>query len=261
MGIKKNVADWRFGRLRAMRRAAGRPEHWECLCDCGKESEVRIYNLLNGITRSCGCLKNELTIQRTVERMKSHPTRGLSKSKIYMQWSGMKARCENSAHIHFEYYGGRGISVCERWQTFGNFLEDMGYLPPGMTLDRIENDLGYLPGNCRWATRKEQANNKRGNHLIAVGDETMTLRQASEKFGINYSTFCTRIAEGWPIEKAILSGRQKHWQLVKRPRAKRTPKSHCKRGHELKGDNVYLNRDGLRQCKVCRAMHSKNRKK
>ena len=132
---------------------------WVCLCDCGKETTVRTDNLSNGTTRSCGCKGGNYRHGHKVGCLhggKSTPT--------YMTWEGMKHRCLDKNHKRYNDYGGKGVTICEQWlgySGFNTFLSDMGERPDGCTLDRIDNAKGYSPDNCRWATAKEQYQNKR----------------------------------------------------------------------------------------------------
>jgi len=133
---------------------------WKCLCACGNETIVRATNLHNGSTKSCGCLR-----KKTISKLKT--THGLTQSPTYRSWSSMRTRCGNPNYVNADSYSGRGIKICDRWlNSFENFLEDMGERPIGTSLDRINVDGNYEPSNCRWATKKEQANNRRKMRMI-----------------------------------------------------------------------------------------------
>jgi hypothetical protein len=135
-----------------------RQRKWLCRCDCGTNAIVSISSLINGHVQSCGCLYRET---RPWKHGHSHSRVDRWGTRTYHSWASMITRCMRPTHESFRWYGGRGIKVCYRWWTFVNFLADMGERPPGKTLDRIDNDGNYEPGNCRWATPKEQNANQR----------------------------------------------------------------------------------------------------
>lgn len=146
----------------------------DCVCDCGNAVKVRHDRFSNGWTKSCGCLWTAGPRPITHARKSA---RGLSKTPLYRRWAAMVSRCKNPKSTRYARYGGRGITVCNRWLDFANFLEDMGPPPAGMTLDRINNDGNYEPQNCRWATVKQQANNTSKNIRCVYEGRLVTLSE------------------------------------------------------------------------------------
>lgn len=179
-----------FGRLTVLSLVVGvRPTRWLCRCACGEQTTVRGGNLVTGKVKSCGCLVGEFHGNRS--------------SPLYSMWARMHQRCANQKMAQWPDYGGRGIRVCARWRSFTAFVADMGARPPGGTIDRIDNDGNYEPGNCRWATRVEQGRNKRTNHMVQTGDRRVPLAEAAELTGIAASTIRTRLRRGWPEHQAV----------------------------------------------------------
>lgn len=194
----------KFGRLTVIRQDGRDPYgriKWLCACECGRTKTV-IGNLLkNGTTKSCGCLRSE--------EVKHHGVRhGMSRSKVYYDWCNMKARCSNSNLPNYKNYGGRGIDVCEQWfDDFQTFYDDVSELPyfgeDGYSLDRINNDGDYEPGNVRWANDSTQCNNTRRTILIEYGGEIRSLTEWARELGMPRDTLYYRIKRGWDIEKAF----------------------------------------------------------
>ena len=192
----------KVNRLTVLRKADsdkyGHPR-WLCRCECGNEVTVSGGDLRTGKAHSCGCWRKE----RMENLNKIH---GHKKDRLYNIWARMKQRCENPKLHDYRHYGGRGIAVCDEWQSFEpfyNWAMSNGYRDD-LTIDRIDVNGNYEPSNCRWATMRVQANNKRRNHLITFNGETHTIAEWSRITGINKSTIRNRIAlYGWNTEKAL----------------------------------------------------------
>lgn len=194
----------RYGRLVVQALDSTKPAtKWLCLCDCGSVVKVLAGQLGAGRTKSCGCLRKEVSAD--LIRKVSYRGPGHSRRTEYAVWAGIKQRCLNPNTKSFPRYGGRGITICERWKnSFTNFYSDMGPRPDGTSIDRIDNDGHYEPSNCRWATEEDQRNNKRSNYRVAVDGRTLTIAQAARKYGVVYSNLYHRIVTlGWPIERAL----------------------------------------------------------
>ena len=169
-----------------------------CKCDCGNNTEIRADLVVSGNNKSCGCLYSET-------RGQTNRIHGMWNSRTYRIWCGMKNRCSatytgQKAHLYSE----KGIRVCQRWRdSFEAFIEDMGKAPAGFSIERIDGNLGYEPGNCRWATPKEQANNSTRNKRIELDGETRTIAQWADKLGMKSNTLVYRVRRGWSPERAL----------------------------------------------------------
>lgn len=165
----------------------------QCLCDCGMVQWVRPGRLLNGNTRSCGCLRNEMSGART-------RTHGMAGTKTYSVWGSMLERCADPDN---KDYGGRGIRVCERWLNFANFYADMGPAPPGHSIERSDVNGHYEPANCHWTTRRKQANNTRRNRKVRRFGQIKTITEWAEIENQPPSRVFCRLWRNWSIEQAL----------------------------------------------------------
>jgi hypothetical protein len=174
---------------------------WLCRCSCGNEKIIRSGALLAGKTISCGCA------HKGVNTTHGETTSGVAEhgaTKEYYTWGAIKRRCKPGNEKRHPYYAGRGIKVCERWQVFENFLEDMGRAPTQKhSLDRIDGDGDYEPENCRWVTHEAQCNNRRNNRLTTINGETKTRTQWARVYGISPQTIISRLSSGWDEVRAI----------------------------------------------------------
>lgn len=194
----------KFGRLTVLKRADNSKSNgtkWLCKCDCGKEIEVLASHLKDGHTKSCGCFSREVAS----ENSKTH---GMTNTRLYRIYKKMYRRCYFPKTKYYDNYGGRGITICPEWlgergfENFAKWALENGY-SDNLSIDRIENDKGYSPDNCRWATRKEQANNTRSTVFLTYKGETKPASEWSEITGIKQDTLTWRKRNGWSDEKCI----------------------------------------------------------
>ena len=204
MGQFIDLTGQRFGRLTVIRRVEniGIKTAWLCKCDCGNEITVISNSLRTGNTKSCGCIA------------KPH---GGTRTRLYVVWVDMMARCYKQKSERYKTYGGRGITVCDEWHNFSSFREwamQTGYNPNAKryecTLDRVDINKGYYPENCRWITMREQAQNTTRTHYISVYGERMNVSQASREYGVPVATISARLNKlGWDETKAATIKPQK----------------------------------------------------
>jgi len=202
MGYAENLVNQKFGRLTVIGRSENLKSgnsQWICRCDCGNITKVSRPRLINGTSKSCGCLRNENAKTRAT-------THGKSKTKLYNVWQGIKRRCNNLEYFMYPMYGARGIAICIEWlESFDLFYDwamQNGYTD-GLSIERMDNNGNYEPSNCKWATKKEQARNRRTNRLITYKEETHCVYEWAEMLKINPQTLFGRINRGWSIEKSF----------------------------------------------------------
>lgn len=191
----------RFGRWEVIA-LTGVQQYLVCKCDCGTERPVFRNSLVNGTSVSCGCYNKERSIQANTKH--GEVSRG-KPSVEYTTWQAMLRRCYNTKNPRYSSYGGRGIKVCNRWQSFEPFLQDMERRPStAHSLDRIDNDKDYEVGNCRWATASEQMTNRRNTLTIDIGGQTTPIAFLAKETGIPANTLRARIFDlKWDLEKAL----------------------------------------------------------
>lgn len=176
-----------------------------CVCACGGATPVlaKPHQLRRREKTSCGCWKREVLGQATRTHGQANSRITGYASRAYGVWQAMKDRCTNTNRADYHRYGGRGITVCKRWEKFENFLADMGEPPAGLTLDRIDNSRGYTPSNCRWASRKQQSHNSSVMLYITLEGKTRHLADWCRFLGLSKATYHSRRQRGWSIEEAL----------------------------------------------------------
>lgn len=207
MGMKPiDMLGMRFGNLLVIDRAPNRGTSaaWVCMCDCGKKVMRSGGGLRLGQTSSCGCQRVKKLITRNIRG-----TKGTTIHPCYDAWRSMLRRCANPSHSSYKNYGLKGITVCARWRnSFLDFIADMGERPAGFTIERNDSKGNYEPGNCRWATYKEQAANRSNVKLISIKGKKMTIPEACAVFGVNPGTAHSRIKSGWDLLRAVSTPRR-----------------------------------------------------
>ena len=193
-----NMIGSKYNKLTVTRESTDSPagkKKWLCRCDCGNNVTAQGSNLRTGHVKSCGCLKKELAGAHLI-------THGMCGSPSHRIWKGIKARCNNPNVKGFKYYGGRGIKVCDRWNSFENFFADMGERPEGLTIERIDTNDDYKPSNCKWATWTEQERNRTNNRMITYEGKTQCLAAWAEEKKMNYCALQWRL-DKYPAEIAF----------------------------------------------------------
>jgi len=201
-----------FGRLEVISRApataGNRGARWDCQCECGNTTVSRSDALKTGRAKSCGCHRAELGGKRLKEINTTH---GMYGTPEYKTWQSMLNRCRNENNPSYKDYGGRGISVCDEWESFENFYADMGNKAEGMSIERIDVNGDYSKENCSWADNKQQANNKRNNHVIKHKGERRTLSQWAEYYAIPVWKLSQRLTrDGLSFSEAIINNDRRY---------------------------------------------------
>lgn len=201
-----------FGRLTVLAQSHKdrHDTHWACRCSCGVEKKVRGSRLRSGHTTSCGCYRREAAAKQS----RVHAGTG---TRAHKTWMGMIERCHSPCHKDYPRYGAKGVKVCDRWrESFAAFLADMGAPKAGQSIDRIDGREGYSPANCRWATPKQQARNRRTNVFIEHEGERLCIAEWSERVGISTAAMRRRLKH-WPLPIALSLPGDAHRRVEARP--------------------------------------------
>lgn len=194
------------------------PWRMMCRCDCGAFKAISVYALAKATIKSCGCLRDETSSQNHRKHGGRSHHSGITEP-VYYVWQQMLRRCYTVSNKAFHNYGGRGITVCDRWRDdFAAFRDDMGPRPDGFTIERIDNNGNYEPGNCRWIPHAAQARNRRNNVVITAHGESKLLTTWAAETGLNRETISGRLDRGWTPEEAVHPERRNRWS--RQPRAR-----------------------------------------
>lgn len=166
--------------------------YWDCLCVCGTRRAIHNKDLLKGRSIHCGC-----------KRVILIPSRRLKLCPTYITWQVMRLRVNDPRCRSYRYYGAKGITICERWTLFENFLADMGRRPEGMTIERIDSNKGYEPSNCKWDTIQNQSRNRKSTVWLTFQGKTLCMLDWARRQGLNVRTLQSRLKRGWSVEKAL----------------------------------------------------------
>jgi len=203
-GRVKNLVGKTFTRLTVIERQGSHKRGgalWLCQCECGNLTTLVTKLLTSGHTQSCGCLKSDAARKRMTRHGHTSWKRGATKE--YSTWLNMLKRCRDAKSTYYYCYGGRGITVCKRWEIFENFYADMGDKPPGSTIERIDNDGNYEPGNCRWATQAEQSMNRRVTVYLELNGLRLTMVEWAKKLQMKYGTLNMRHFRGLSTKEIL----------------------------------------------------------
>jgi hypothetical protein len=196
-----NLQGFRFGNLTVLQLGEKQRQHngawWLCLCDCGIQKNIPATDMVQGKINSCGCEH----AKRIANGSKTH---GMKNTRTYSIWQAMRSRCNRIN----QDYSCRGITYDERWDSFENFYLDMGEVPNGMSIDRIDVNGNYTKDNCRWATREQQANNTRANVFLEYGGKKQTVAQWAKELGMKPDKLRSRLRYGWSTERALEEGNE-----------------------------------------------------
>ena len=208
MGKLIDLTGQRFGRLTVLERAQniGKDVAWLCQCDCGKQSAVLGNSLKRGLSKSCGCLRDEMVSARFTRHGATKYNKNHPDYRLYAIWRGMISRCYNPNESCYQRYGGAGIAVCDDWlhsfEAFRDWAKTNGY-DDALSIDRIDGKKGYSPENCRWATPLQQTRNRKNTRYLTYAGEQKTLKEWAIQYKISYNVLRRRIDHGWSVERAL----------------------------------------------------------